>query len=368
MSGRLRNLRFQQLGFVFLFAICAAQVGWWVIDQRIQEGRTQELVQGLLHTQLEAARALRDSGISAREIGRLFTDLTFDETTQSLTIAPETLERLQAEAHRRNRRYAWEGGFFLVVLVTGMLVLGRALREDALLRRRQENFLASVSHEFKSPLASIRLAVETLAMRDPATAQREKLIARMLEELNRLETLVNNLLDTARIEEGALRLQPESLSVYELAMRLRSLFADRVEAVRGTITIEVPQALEVTADREALHIVLRNLMENAVTALGRSGGGTITISSMREDSEVRVDVTDTGDGISASEQNRLFDKFYRPGDEMRRGGKGSGLGLYIVRTLVERSGGRVAVSSPGPGGGACFSVWWPVGAARERSA
>ena len=368
MSGRMRNIRLQQLGFFFLFAICAAQVGWWVIDQHIQEGRTRDRVEHLLESQLQAAQKMRATGVSAREIGSAFPDLVFDEPTQSLAIAPHAMERLQEEAHRRNRRYAWEGGFFLVVLVTGMLVLGRALREDALLRRRQENFLASVGHEFKSPLASIRLAVETLALRDPPAAQREKLVSRMTDELNRLETLITNLLDTARMEEGAMRLHPESLSVFEVAMRLRGLFVDRAQAVSSTIEVDVPEELEVLADREAFHIALRNLIENAVAATGRNGGGRVTVTAARRDGEVRVDVTDTGDGIAEAELPRLFDKFYRPGDEMRRSGKGSGLGLYIVRTLVERSGGRVGASSEGKGKGARFSLWWPVGTVRERSA
>ena len=108
----------------------------------------------------------------------------------------------------RINRILWEGGFFLVVLIGGMAVLTRTLRHDAELRRRQQNFLAAVSHEFKSPLASIQLAAETLVLRS-RDDDGKRLGTRILEDGERLLRMIDNLLDTTRLEEGRQRLTPQ---------------------------------------------------------------------------------------------------------------------------------------------------------------
>jgi signal transduction histidine kinase len=112
-------------------------------------------------------------------------------------------------------------------------------------------------------------------------------------------------------------------------------------------------------DSRALEIVIRNLVSNAVKSVTQAGGGKVRVHAEREGRGVRIDVIDDGVGFHQREAKKLFEKFYRPGDELRRRTKGSGLGLFIVLRFVEESGGRISANSPGEGGGAVFSVWLP---------
>jgi signal transduction histidine kinase len=356
------STRFLQIGFLVLMAICAAQVGWWVYDQWLFTNEMSRRLEEHFHRDMRVAHELLKMGLPVEQVVALFQEMRPVEATSSgeIMIAPESLEALHAEGHRRLRRYMFEGGFFLVVLVGGMGVLSQALRTERNLRRRQENFLASVGHEFKSPLAGLRLAAETLSYRDPPPEGRRKLVGRILDELQRIEGMVTNLLDTAHIEEGRLALHPEPLEVAEV---VRGALAGVEEAARSSgveISANVPKELAILADRQAIAAVLRNLLTNAVAAVVRAGGGKVTITAWPRGSRTEIEVRDTGDGFDSKLREKLFDKFYRPGDEMRRGGKGSGLGLYIVRQLVERSGGQVTAQSDGPGHGAVFTVAWPA--------
>jgi signal transduction histidine kinase len=186
------------------------------------------------------------------------------------------------------------------------------------------------------------------------------LIARILDDLQRLESMISNLLDTARLEEGRVQLRPERVSVAETARAVLEELTERACAAGTFFDNALPADLEAEADAVAVRTVLRNLMDNAIKATGAKGGGTIHLSGRRGNGVVRVEVRDDGVGFAPEEGPRLFEKFYRPGDELRRTSKGSGLGLYIVRRFVQLTGGRIAAHSDGPGKGAAFTVEWPV--------
>ncbi len=241
-----------------------------------------------------------------------------------------------------------------------MAVLAQALHQDAQLRRRQQNFLAAVTHEFKSPLASIKLSAETLSLRDPPPDKRRVLVERLLADVDRLEAMIGNILDTARLEEGRVQLKPERVSVASAVRALAEEVGPRAAAAGVTLDASVEPALEVQADPLALRTVLRNLVDNAIKATAAAGGGTVTVRAEEAGGFVKLVVRDTGVGFAARESNQLFEKFYRPGDELRRKTRGSGLGLYIVRRFVELEHGRVSAHSDGPGRGAEFTVLWPV--------
>jgi signal transduction histidine kinase len=127
-----------------------------------------------------------------------------------------------------------------------------------------------------------------------------------------------------------------------------------------SFTAEAAPELEVQADPIALRTVLSNLVDNAIKATIANGGGTVTLRAEESGQFVKLVVRDSGVGFAANETNRLFEKFYRPGDELRRKTRGSGLGLYIVRRFVELEHGRVSAHSDGPGQGAVFTVLWPA--------
>lgn len=365
MRRRFDLTRGLQIGFLVLLALCAAQMVYWVLDEVNHTTRLHAEITHLLTEQTQAAKLLLDAGVPADRIADLFPGVIFSSGPERVTIDPRALETLRLDRFHRMRRIGWEGAFFLVVMVAAMAVLAQALHRDAQLRRRQQNFLAAVTHEFKSPLAALRLSAETLDLRDPPPDQRRKLVGRLLEDINRLDTMIGNLLDTARLEEGRVRMQPQVLHLPEAVDASLSELSTRAAASGVELRRDIAAVPPVQADPLAVRTVLRNLIDNAIKATAAAGGGTVTVSLAGEGRFVKLEVKDTGIGFAPPEARRLFDKFYRPGDELRRRSPGSGLGLYIVRRFVELEQGRVTAASEGPGKGAAFTVLWP---AAERGA
>ena len=356
----MRGTRLIQIGFLVLLAVCVAQVGWWVIDQAIFADKARaEMHEHLLQDE-KAAADLLDRGASAEEVIDLFNEIVIlDDGTPRVN--PSVLEHLDDVTDRRSRRYAWEGGFFLLVLLAGIVVLWRTLHQEASLRRRQQNFLAVVSHELKSPLAGVRLAAETIQLRDPEPERRERLIKRILGNLHRVESMVRNLLDAARLEEGRFHIERVSMDLAPVVDSVVQSAGDRLLSSGVEVEIDIPSDLRIQADPAAVETVLSNLLDNARKSVRRQGGGAVKIRAERQRRHVVLKMVDTGAGFPPQEAARLFAKFYRPGDELRRSGEGSGLGLYIVQRLIDLGGAKIEASSDGPGRGASFSIFWPPG-------
>jgi signal transduction histidine kinase len=268
--------------------------------------------------------------------------------------------KIAADGEGRSNRYRWEGAFFLAVLVAGMAVLSRTIRHDAELRRRQQNFLAAVSHEFKSPLASMQLAAETLVMRSP-DPDGQRLGQRVLEDCERLLRMVDNLLDTTRIEEGRHRLSAESVRLAPAIVHGIEAFSERATRHGIEITHSAPEDLVLTVDRTAFDTILRNLVDNALKACVAGDGRRIDVRAVSADGRIRLSVTDDGLGFPPDEARLMFEKFHRLGDELQRKTPGTGLGLYIVRRLAEMSGADIDATSAGPQQGATMTLSWPAG-------
>ncbi len=355
---RIRSTRrYVRIGFAVLLLVSAAQAGWWILDQWLYSGVVRARVVELAGEQVAAARALLEAGVAPERVRALLPNVELDGG--GAQIDPQLLERFDAERSHRMNRYFWEGGFFLFVLLTSVGVIVRALRHDAELRRRQQNFLAAVSHELKSPLAGARIAAETLELRDPSPEHRRRYVHRVLRNIGRLESMVSNLLDTVRLEEGQFVMRPAPVEPAAALAPVIEAFAAQATEEGVEFRVDTEPGIQVTADVQALRLVVRNLLENAFKAVEGSQQPRVTLHAAADGEFVRLDVIDNGVGFSPAEGRRLFQKFYRPGDEMRRGGRGAGLGLHIVRLAVERSGGRVGAASPGAGRGATFSVFWP---------
>ncbi len=357
---RIDPTRALQWGFVVLLAIAAAQIVWWMMDEVRHTRSLHAALISEYEREVAAAGSLLDRGMPADEVSDLFPEVVFSSGPERVVVNPRAIARLEEDRARRLRRIGWEGAFFLLVLVAAMAVLAQALHQDAQLRRRQQNFLAAVTHEFKSPLASIKLSAETLALRDPPPDRRRALVERLLADVERLEAMIGNLLDTARLEEGRVHLKPERVPVAAAVHALSEEVGPRAASAGVSLQTAVGPGLEVLADPLALRTVLRNLVDNAIKATTAAGGGEVTVRAEDAGPFVRLVVADSGVGFEAKESHQLFQKFYRPGDELRRQTRGSGLGLYIVRRFVELEHGRVSAHSDGPGRGAVFTVLWPA--------
>lgn len=349
--------------FLALLAFSTAQVVWWIYDQNRLAERDHDQVEALYRTEVELARHLLAEGRPWESV--LESSPHVELVGGEVRVAAAAVERLESERLSRLRRYGWEGGFFLAVLVASMGVLARALRDEAELARRQENFVAAVTHELKSPLASLQLSVDTIRMRRPGPERLEELAARMDADLDRLEGMVSKILDTASVESGQRHRAREPVELAPLARALAAALAPRAESAGVELAVEVPEGLAALADPAGARTVLRNLVENALRATAAAGGGRVTIRARAADGGARLEVEDTGVGFPPEEAAKLFLKFYRPGDELRRSGPGTGLGLYLVDRLMRLDDGWAAAESAGAGRGARFTVAWPAPPSRR---
>lgn len=345
-----------QVGFIVLLAVCIAQLAYWMADEVRHTVHVQAGLRAAYEAEAELARALMRSGTPWRELTRRYPELALSTDSTTVEVAPQALAQLESDRYHRLNRYAWEGAFFLAVLLAAMAVVYRAVREQAELRQRQENFLAAVSHELKSPLASLRLSAETLAMRDPAADRRAELVQRLLTDLDRLQRMIANILDTSRLAAAETRAAPERVALGAVVSSVAEELRDHAAEIGSRLATNVPSALVVWADPEGVRTVVRNLLHNAVRAT--SGGGKVDVTATSVDGRARLEVRDNGVGFPPHEAAHLFEKFYRVSGGGPAGSSGTGLGLYLVWRCVTLDGGRVTAESAGPGHGACFTVTW----------
>lgn len=360
MSLRPARTRALRIAFLAILVFSAGEVVWWMLDQRRLVRWESERLAAVHDVNRQAAERLLAEGAGRSELTALFPDLDF--APGGVAVAPRAYAEVEREHTRRLRQYAWEGSFFLVVLGACVSVIGRTLREEAELRRRQQNFIAAVTHELKSPIASLQLAAETIALRRPEPARLDALVKRMRSDIHRLEEMVGRILDTATLESGRPQLRTERLQLARLVGAVAEEFAERAAESGVRLTQIVPAGLAIAADPAAATTVLRNLVDNALRASTAAGANAIRLTGRARGPHVELEVADDGVGFEPAEAERLFEKFYRPGDELRRTSKGTGLGLYVVRRFVELERGYVTAASPGPGCGATFTVAWPAAA------
>lgn len=363
-SSGSRRTRSVQIGFLVLLAVCSAQLAYWLIDEWHYTADIVAQREAAFETQVASAAALLRAGVAPSAVAGMYPDLILSGNPVTAHVAPEVSAAVADARFRRLNRYAWEGAFFLAVLLAAMAIVYRAVREEANLRRRQDDFLATVSHELQSPLASMRLSVETLAMRDPPPARRGELVDRLLSDLGRLQRVIANILDASRLAVAVPRAEPQAMVLDEEVQVVLGELADLAHEKQLTVTSTARGRTLIRADRQGVRTVIRNLLHNAIKA--STVGGAVRLAVRTEHGQARLEVSDDGMGFPPADAGRLFDKFVRVEAEQHAGGGGTGLGLYIVRRCVELDRGTVLAESAGPGRGARFTVTWP--AAEETQA
>jgi len=353
----MKATRVFQLTALVLVIVSVVQVGWWVLDQYDYTTEKVQVARELHAREVAAAQALLDSGVSSDRVRELVPEVSVEGGKASLP--GSVSQALDNERERRINQYAWESAFFLLALAVCIAVIWRALRAEARVLQEQDSFLALVSHQFKTPLASLQLSLETMAMRTLSADQSRTLIDRMLSDLARMEIMVSQILDSVRLEGGRVDLKREPLDLSAAVARVLSQFEDRARNDRIKIAGDMPRGLQVLADPLAVDVVVRNLLENAIAAVAPVGG-TITLAARQLNGEVELTIRDSGIGFRQVDSPRLFKKFSRlhPGGGSRH--YGTGLGLFIVRRLMQLTGGRVSAHSDGVGQGASFVLTWPM--------
>lgn len=239
-----------------------------------------------------------------------------------------------------------EGLFFTACLIWGLSVIRRSAAREVALTRQRRNFLLSITHELKSPIASIRLALETILKRNLTPEQRNPLVSNGIKDADRLQDLVESLLLAARLEDNWRPLQ-EPLLFGELARELVGSL--RLRFPEADFRLNIPDNLPpVQADKMGMTAILQNLLENAVKYSPEES--IIELSAEQSAGKFRFRVADQGQGIPDAEKQAVFEKFYRMGNEETRHSTGTGLGLYIVNQVLKAHGGHVKISDNQPKG------------------
>ncbi|MCA9680585.1 MAG: HAMP domain-containing histidine kinase [Myxococcales bacterium] len=243
----------------------------------------------------------------------------------------------------------------IAVLVLFTVFLIREIGEV----RRQIGFIDSVTHELKTPLASLRLAAETLARPELAADRREQLRQMMLDDVSRLADLVDGVLDASRLDGGKEPGDFDEVALSGLVADIVKQLSTRHHMESGCIELELEDELSLYVDPHALRTVLTNLVDNAIKY--SEGRPEITIRARRRpaDKQVEIAVSDRGIGIGKADLKRIFERFYRVPEEAVRSRHGTGLGLFVVSALVKGMGGKVEASSPGTGSGTTIRVLLP---------
>ncbi len=257
-----------------------------------------------------------------------------------------------------SERLAWlpllQGGILLTLILAGATVIFLYWSKQHRLNQMQRTFVSNITHELKSPVASIQLALETMALRTLSLEQTREYVSMMLEDTERLTTLIDRILGAARIERrrGRYRLEPVSMRhfVEGVLDQDRHLF----EKDGHLIVLEKGADARVAIDRAAMRMALANLIENAARYSPR--GSTIRLRLHRDLRKCRLDVIDSGVGIARRDLKNIFKMFWR-GEGSKA--SGTGLGLYIVRHIVRDHKGKVWATSPGLGRGSTFSLSLP---------
>ncbi|BCS55686.1 sensor histidine kinase KdpD [Geobacter sp. SVR] len=258
------------------------------------------------------------------------------------------------------RSFNWlvmvEGLVMLAVILAGVYIIFVYWNRQSNLYAQQRTFISQVTHELKSPLASIQLHLETIRLRHPAEEKLDAFVSTMLADTERLHYLINNLLMAARLEQ---RRKPAERRLTDIS----TLVKEHVERERlnlplgGSILMEAESGLKAMVDPEEIGMVLRNLFENAVLYSPESPD--IMVRLVRSGKSLNLAVQDKGRGLEEKELKKVFEMFYRvhqPGENVR----GTGLGLYIIDTIIRGYGGTVTVASNGPGTGSTFTITLPA--------
>ncbi len=256
------------------------------------------------------------------------------------------------------KRQEWmilgEASVFVLSLLIGIVFINRGYHKEILAAKQSRNFLLSITHELKSPIASIRLGFETLQRKKLSEEQSHVLLKNGINDTDRLNNLVSDLLLSARLE-STYQLNTELFSleilIDECVQFLKQKFPSAL--IKVNLKHEIP---EILADYSAIRSVIINLLENAVKYC--DGVPEINIGLTSNNERCNLEISDTGIGIDQSERKKIFEKFYRVGNEDQRKTKGTGLGLYIVDQIVRAHNGSITVSSNQPKG-TIFNVFLP---------
>jgi len=335
-----------------------------VISRNLTEGQSEHQAVLMIHPKGESEPLVASQGWDGGppEVERNM-EAAFPGLTLAIKLKGTTLEELGQRFVRTS--FLILGGLSLL-LAGGILLTYRSVSKEMALARLKSDFVSNVSHELRTPLSLIRLYAETLEMGRLTSPEKYQEYYRIIrKESERLTALINNILDFSRIEAGRKEYDFRETDLRELVHNTLDSYRYQIEQhgfdYEEKIADNVPP---LRVDREAMARSLVNLVNNALKY--SQDRKFIGVKLYRDNGSVKLEVEDHGIGIPQQEQNKIFEKFYRVGDPLVHNTKGSGLGLSLVRHIVQAHGGEVSVDSA-PGQGSKFIIALPVNAEPNNS-
>ncbi len=266
----------------------------------------------------------------------------------------EEVVKLKHNLSMRTTQYVGEGSTFLVVILIGAFIVYRSFIRRIMLSRQQNNFMLSVTHELKSPIAAMKLNLQTLEKHKLDEDKTKQLLERCIKESDRLNDLCNNMLFVSQIEGRQYKQARES---FDLSAMVEDALQDYAARYPRRFEEEIQPGCKITGDKTMLRMAINNLLENAVKYT--PADKPILIAIEQKNKNVILQVIDEGEGISDTEKKKIFTKFYRIGNEESRTSKGTGLGLYLTNKIVLQHKGRITVKDNTPSG-SVFEICLPT--------
>ena len=281
---------------------------------------------------------------------REVTDLKYKNLSEQTNLSTggksDALAKIDSDSRRNTGKYISEGVTFLLLIVVGAVFIYRSVRRQFIMQQQQQNFMMAVTHELKTPISVARLNLETIQRYQLDPEKQKKLIRMTLDETARLNSLTNNILVSSQLEGGG---YPSSMEELDLS----DLLKDRLQDFKNrfperVFTEEITPDIELKGDALLLQMLINNLVENSIKYSPKETA--VTAQLFKQGNDLHLVINDLGTGIPDAEKKKVFNKFYRVGNESTRKTQGTGLGLYLCQSIAGYHNADILVTDNKPCG------------------
>ena len=256
------------------------------------------------------------------------------------------LQKIKEEKDRKTAQYIGEGGTFLLLIIAGAFFVFRGLRAQFRQTKQHQDFIMAITHELKTPITVTKLNLETLQKHSLPEDRKQKLLESTIQEANRLNTLCNNMLLASQMEAGRYQVTQERINLSEL---IEDCVKDYATRFPNRIIIEdIHQDIFILADMLMMEMAINNILDNAFKYSAKNT--VVKVSAIAENEVVKIRIIDEGKGIAEAEKKNIFMKFYRGDSLLAKKAKGTGIGLYLSKKIVEEHMGDISVTDNVPRG------------------
>ncbi len=284
--------------------------------------------------------------IALSKQNHLMADFEINELKKDHPDYTSQVEKILDKEKRKTAQYIGEGAVFFLLIGAGAFVIFRAVRKQFRQGQQQQQLMMAITHELKTPIAVTKLNLETLQKRKLDESQQQRLIQNTIQEANRLNDLCNNILLSSQIEAGGYSITEEEINFSELIQNCADDFITRFP--KRNIHTNIAEGILLQGDNLMLQMAINNLIDNALKYSPKDA--TVNISLTAQGNEILLSVADEGKGIEAAEKKKIFDKYYRIGNKATKEAKGTGLGLYLTKKIIQQHKATIYLKDNSPSG------------------